>query len=519
MSKPIASTPAINPVTFLLEDQQAVIPPTSTSQTHTRLTSTSLTEVTIAEPRLVNQVAPNSPFEATVAQPKVATSELQHTVPQARDQTCSSNLSAESTTTMFTIATHNSITESSEIAELSHLRTDFGESLLVKFSDDVCLEYVQTMQDLERSVQMSDDEPLNYFHMEASQNCAVQQFQFNSRHDSDYHQQKAVLIAFNSAQKGDAEGQFLLGLYFENGSGVKQDSTEAEMLYRQAAKQGHARAMHQLGVMYEYGIGVKIDYAYAVTWYQQAANHGDGQAQTSLGMMLLDGLGVNKDEAMAVSWYRKAAHQGERKAQRELAAAYHEGQGVKKDDKLATYWLIKSSHNGEVATFDISRFLNLFKFIPSVLNEFKEFENLTKISISHSQLMTEDYRAIGKIISANTSIQVVNLSQCKLNDAGAKILIKALERNIVLTELIINGKTINPKLYVTINKALSENAAIVELRQYVKDYSLKNSNYLPLEVLEMVIDRTIVSYIKSGHSKDATQNAIDELILSSSIYF
>jgi len=161
----------------------------------------------------------------------------------------------------------------------------------------------------------------------------------------------------------------------------------------------------------------------------------------------------------------------------------------------------------------------LFKFIPSVLNEFKEFENLTKISISHSQLMTEDYRAIAKIISANTSIQFVNLSQCKLNDAGAKILIKALERNIVLTELIINGKTINPKLYSTINKALSENAAIVELRQYVKDYSLKNSNYLPLEVLEMVIDRTIVSYIKSGHSKDATQNAIDELILSSSIYF
>jgi Ran GTPase-activating protein (RanGAP) involved in mRNA processing and transport len=155
--------------------------------------------------------------------------------------------------------------------------------------------------------------------------------------------------------------------------------------------------------------------------------------------------------------------------------------------------------------------------IPNVLNEFKEFGNLTKISISESRLMFEDFLAIGKIISANTHIQVINLSRCKLTNAGTQILINALEKNITLTELVIKPNMITPKLHTTLEKLLAQNIAIAELRQYVNDYPLKNSNYLPLEVLDIVIHSTIVSCIKSGQCKESTQEAIDELILSSRI--
>jgi hypothetical protein len=50
----------------------------------------------------------------------------------------------------------------------------------------------------------------------------------------------------------DKEGQFKLGLMYEEGNGVPQDNGMAEFWYRKAAKQGHAEAQWQLGQMYEY---------------------------------------------------------------------------------------------------------------------------------------------------------------------------------------------------------------------------------------------------------------------------
>jgi len=495
-------TPA-QPVSPLLNS------PTSTPQTDAHLTTTttitSRAESDVSEPSLSNQATPNSPFETTTNQSNSNSVVLPHTAPQARDRKNSVNTSANSTTTTSNLTKKNSISETENSAMpldngalFSNDTLAFDYSVLIEDLNDTREMYVQASQALEAADNQIDH-------------------QMGEMFGSQYHQSKSVMRARTWAQMGYAESQFILGVHYENGSGVKQDYIEAETLYRQAAKQGHAGAMRQLGMMYEYGNGVKKDTAYSVTWYQKAASHDDAHAQTKFGLMLMNGHGVNKDEAMAVSWYHKAAEKDHRPAQEELAAAYRAGLGVKKDDKLATYWVLKSSFKDGVADLDTTRFLDLLDFIPCTLKDFSEFKNLTTISISSLLIETENFISIANLIRANTYLQVINLSQCIISDRSALLLIKALENNTTLTLLNINPALIDVSLYATIKTMLAQNITIAELRKYVKNYFIKNSNHLPLEVLDMIIDRTIVAYIKSGQSKESTQKAIDELMLNSTI--
>ena len=79
---------------------------------------------------------------------------------------------------------------------------------------------------------------------------------------------------FRRAEKGDAKAQFVLGLKYDTGKGVPQDSAEAAKWYRKAAEQGYADAQFNLGTMYDEGRGVHQDYAEAAKWYRKAKDQG-----------------------------------------------------------------------------------------------------------------------------------------------------------------------------------------------------------------------------------------------------
>lgn len=503
MCQPFASTPAVIPVITQTEYQQAVNALTSTAQTDAQLTTTGATETNASEPRLSNQAAPNSPFEARADHPNSEGVVLLHTAPHVHDQASSENLIVESTVTTSKVSTRNSISVIENITAplvnydwVSNDATAVDYFATVKELSDMTKMYEQVSQALKTSNEQMD-------------------YQLAKILGPQYHETKAVMQLRHQAKMGNAESQFILGVHYENGSGVHRDYIQAENLYRQAAKQGHAGAMRQLGMMYEFGYGVKKDSEYAVTWYRQAANLGDAYAQTKFGLMLWNGIGINKDEGAAVNWFLNAANQGSRGAMDLLVTAYTMGIGVKKDGKLAAYWIIKSSQEqSEFGVLDFSKYLDLLDFIPDVLNEFKEFENLTTITISSIQVDTKDLLPIAKLIRSNTQITALNLSKCLISEPAAQLLIKALENNASLTVLHIDPILISPPMHATIKKLLEQNIAIAELRKDVDTFFLKKSNYLPLEVLKMVIDRTIVSYIKGGESKETTQNAIDELMMS-----
>ena len=102
---------------------------------------------------------------------------------------------------------------------------------------------------------------------------------------------------------------------YENGRGVSQDYAKAAEWFRKSAEQGNADAQYNLGIMYGTGMGISQDYAKAVEWYRKSAEQGNADAQYNLGCMYENGRGVSRDYAKAVEWYRKSAEQGNAAAQ------------------------------------------------------------------------------------------------------------------------------------------------------------------------------------------------------------
>ena len=85
-----------------------------------------------------------------------------------------------------------------------------------------------------------------------------------------------------SAQEGDADAQFFVGLRYVNGQGVEKNDAEAVKWFLKAAQQGHSDAQYLVGVCYNQGIGVEQNYAEARKWYEKAIQSGNVKAQEKL---------------------------------------------------------------------------------------------------------------------------------------------------------------------------------------------------------------------------------------------
>jgi TPR repeat protein len=79
--------------------------------------------------------------------------------------------------------------------------------------------------------------------------------------------------------------QYMLGYFYNNGIGAKQNYKEAIKWYKLAAEQDSATAQKKLGVCYADGKGVKQNYKEALRWFQLAAEHGDEDAKKILSKM------------------------------------------------------------------------------------------------------------------------------------------------------------------------------------------------------------------------------------------
>ncbi len=76
------------------------------------------------------------------------------------------------------------------------------------------------------------------------------------------------------AKGGDKEGQYYMGLLYEEGQGVARQFDSAEKCYTKAAKQGYLDAYFALGELYLHQPGNKKDRVSAYYWLEMAAKHG-----------------------------------------------------------------------------------------------------------------------------------------------------------------------------------------------------------------------------------------------------
>ncbi len=149
------------------------------------------------------------------------------------------------------------------------------------------------------------------------------------------------------AKQGDAETQFKLGQWYEDGHCVTQDYEKAVEWYTKAAEQEHIYAQYRLGEYYKNGQVVTKDYKKAVKWYTRAARQGDAEAQFKLALCYFRGQGVTQDYKIAVEWFTKAAEQGHTGAQYSLGGCYKNGNGVTQNYEKAVKWYTKVAEQGD----------------------------------------------------------------------------------------------------------------------------------------------------------------------------
>lgn len=149
-----------------------------------------------------------------------------------------------------------------------------------------------------------------------------------------------------SAEDGDTQAQFNLGILYEKGRGVTKDPAQAIAWLRRAAEQGFDEAEYALGCCYNGEDGFPRSPGEAARWWAKAAAHGCAEAQYCLGLSYFVGEGVAINAAEAARWWKEAADQNQPNAQYFLGLSYCLGLGVPKAPEQAVYWLRKAGANG-----------------------------------------------------------------------------------------------------------------------------------------------------------------------------
>jgi len=108
------------------------------------------------------------------------------------------------------------------------------------------------------------------------------------------------------AEKGYANAQYNMGVFYKNGLGVTQDFKEAATWYRRAAEQGEPGALNNLGQLYQNGQGVPQNPKQAFRLYSLSAHQGFPQAQFNLGLLYEGGIGADKNPVYAYQWFSLA---------------------------------------------------------------------------------------------------------------------------------------------------------------------------------------------------------------------
>ena len=136
------------------------------------------------------------------------------------------------------------------------------------------------------------------------------------------------------AGRNNEQALYLLGVLYEGGIGVLQDTNKALHFYQKAAMKNHQDAMINLYAYYSnHGNDDTANY-----WLKKLAEQGLSEAQNAYA----DKLSNVERYKEAVQWYERAAKQGYACAQTHLALCYIHGAGVEVDYQIAKQWCEKA---------------------------------------------------------------------------------------------------------------------------------------------------------------------------------
>ncbi|UVT17748.1 MAG: sel1 repeat family protein [Nitrospira sp.] len=229
----------------------------------------------------------------------------------------------------------------------------------------------------------------------------------------EYH--NAIPWLEQAANAGHTRAPLVLGILYEQGTGVKEDAASAAKWYQKGVDNGNAAAARRLANLYHLGTGVPHDEAKAnellkkavemgdkaapvfiqkreqdrndtrpgmtlkaeayrlykqkqfekaAKFYRQCADMGNDDCQLAIGQLYEFGDGVPRDERQAAAWYRKSADQGNPIGQKTLGLLYELGKGVPEDWAEAFRLYFKGAEKFKDSAFAVGRMYEFGMSVP-----------------------------------------------------------------------------------------------------------------------------------------------------------
>ncbi|MGD0508247.1 MAG: tetratricopeptide repeat protein [Terriglobales bacterium] len=147
-----------------------------------------------------------------------------------------------------------------------------------------------------------------------------------------------------SADLGFGPAQIALAYYYETGTVLASNPSQAVDLYRKAAQQGDPLAGWLAGRSYFLGTGVPRDLDAAQKWLKLSADQNNAYGAYYLGRMMAD-----RDYTKAPRLFKIAADQGLPQAQYFYAKTLKDGRGIAQDRFTAYVWYLVAADAGYAA--------------------------------------------------------------------------------------------------------------------------------------------------------------------------
>ena len=170
---------------------------------------------------------------------------------------------------------------------------------------------------------------------------AVQSFE-----KADYETSYPEMMAL--ANEGNPVAAYYLGRMYDEGLGVKADTTTALRYFEQADKGYNSDATVKLGLKALKGEGITQNVDLGIQYLKKAAYAGNENALYELGNLYENGEGVEKNYTYAFGFFYMAALKGEKKAQVKTARYYLAGRGIPQDFGAAVKWYVRAANQGYI---------------------------------------------------------------------------------------------------------------------------------------------------------------------------
>jgi TPR repeat protein len=134
---------------------------------------------------------------------------------------------------------------------------------------------------------------------------------------------------FEQADAGNTTAMRLLGCSVSEGVGkAGKDAVLTFRCFLSSAQQGDVNAQYNLGVCYATGCGVRQDQVKATKWFRAAAAAGDTGAMRAIAIRMNEGRGCAADVQAATAAFLRAAEAGDPSAEFNLGVRYASGHGI-----------------------------------------------------------------------------------------------------------------------------------------------------------------------------------------------